>query len=210
VVVVMGGGSVPGPGVGNGKATAVAFAREGARVAVVDLHRERADETAAIITAAGGTAEAIAADVTREADVRAAVRRVMDRWGRIDVLHNNVGVSGGLTADPETTDEVAWEREFAITAKSVFLCCKAVLPLMVEQGRGVITNTSSTLAQRFIEVPSFGYSAAKAAVESMTRSLAVSHGPKGIRVNCIRIGFMDTPLNRAGWEPVLGGEEAYA
>jgi NAD(P)-dependent dehydrogenase (short-subunit alcohol dehydrogenase family) len=209
VVLVMGGGSVAGPGMGNGRATALAFAREGARVVVVDLAPERALETVALIAAEQGQAEALSADVTREADVRAVVEHTVSAHGRIDVLHNNVGVSGGATGDVESTAEAAWDREVGVSAKSVFVCCKLVLPIMVKQGSGVITNTSSTLARRFIEIPSFGYSAAKAAVESMTRSIAVSHGPRGIRANCIRIGFMDTPLNRSGWSPALGGDAGY-
>jgi len=209
VVIVMGAGAPPIQGWGNGKATAIAFAREGARVIAVDMMTDRAEETRAIIVKEGNSCIAMKADVTKAADVQAVVDSALNHYGRIDILHNNVGVSGGNHAFIGDTSEEAYDREMAVSAKSVFLCCKAVLPAMVRQKQGVITNTSSTLAARFIERPSFTYSAAKAAVEAMTRSLAVSHGPLGIRTNCVRIGFMDTPLNRSGWSQRLGGEEAY-
>jgi NAD(P)-dependent dehydrogenase (short-subunit alcohol dehydrogenase family) len=206
VVIVAGAGAPDAPGWGNGRAAAVRFAREGAKVIAVDMRKDRAKETCRLIEAEGGLCVAMSADVTDKAQVADLVARTLALHGRIDVLHNNVGVAGGDSGNVETASEAAWEREMAINAKSVFLTMQAVLPVMVAQGRGVITNTSSTLAVRYIEAPSFAYTAAKAAVEAMTQSVAVSHGPKGIRVNCLRVGFMDTPLNRLGWGSVVGDD----
>jgi NAD(P)-dependent dehydrogenase (short-subunit alcohol dehydrogenase family) len=206
-VIVAGAGAIEAQGWGNGRATAVAFAREGASVVAIDYREDRALETKAIIDKEGGQCLAVAANVTKPEQVVAAVEQALETYGRIDVLHHNVGFGGGgqiLTTTPE-----AWDREMAGNAKSVFLCMQAVLPSMIERGAGVITTTSSTLAVRFIESPSLTYTAAKAAVEAMTRSVAVSHGHMGIRANCIRIGFMDTPLNRAGWRPQFDSDEAY-
>lgn len=209
VIVVMGAGAAPGPGWGNGRATSIAFAKAGALVVAVDLNQEAADETQRIIESDGGRCVALRADVTNSEGVEAAVQSARELTGRIDVLHNNVGMAMGRSGDVEKTSERSFDREMAVTAKSAFLCMRAVLPIMSAQGSGVITNTSSVLAIRFIEQPSFTYSAAKAAVEAMTRSVAASHGPKGIRTNCLRIGYMDTPINRAGWQSQLGGSEAY-
>lgn len=206
VVIVSGAGAPKGPGYGNGRTTAQAFAAEGARVVAVDLHLGRAEETVEMITEAGGEAIAVKADVTRSDEVAALIVRAQQTYGRIDVLHNNVGVAMAESGMIETASEAAYDLEMAVSAKSVFLTMRAVLPVMVAHGGGVITNTSSTLAARFIEQPSFSYTAAKAAVEAMTRSVAVSHGARGIRVNCLRIGFMDTPLNRAGWGHRIGDQ----
>lgn len=208
VIIVSGAGAPKGPGWGNGRATALAFAAEGAKVVAVDLHADRAEETRAMIAEAGGEAIAMTADVTQPDQVATVVAGTLKAYGRIDVLHNNVGVAGGESGMIELATERAWDREISVSAKSVFLTMQAVLPTMVGQGAGVITNTSSTLAVRFIERPSLAYTAAKAAVEAMTQSVAVSHGPKGIRVNCLRIGFMDTPLNRSGWSQRIGDQEA--
>lgn len=192
---------------GNGRATALAFAREGARVIAVDLHAERADETRALIEAEGGECMAIRANVARPDDVDAMAALALAAHGRIDVLHHNVGFGGN--GDVETTSPEDWDRQMGGNAKSVFLCLRAILPIMVKQKSGVVTTTSSTLAVRFLETPTFTYSVAKAAVEAMTRSVAISHGPRGVRANCIRVGFMDTPLNRSGWRPQFESEEAY-
>ena len=208
VVIVSGAGAPKGPGWGNGRATAIAFAAEGAKVVAVDLHADRAEETRAMIASNSGEAIAVTANVTDREQIAALVAKTMATYGRIDVLHNNVGVAGGESGMIEATSEEAWDREMAVSAKSVFLTMQAVLPTMIAQGAGVITNTSSTLAVRFIERPSLTYTAAKAAVEAMTQSVAVSHGPLGIRANCLRIGFMDTPLNRSGWAHRIDGDAA--
>jgi NAD(P)-dependent dehydrogenase (short-subunit alcohol dehydrogenase family) len=208
VVIVSGAGAAKGSGWGNGRATAVGFAAEGAKVVVVDLHADRAEETRDMIARDGGQAMVVAADVTDRQQVAALVARTLESYGRIDVLHNNVGLAGGASGLIEAISDKAWDREMAVSAKSVFLTVQAVLPTMIAQGAGVITNTSSTLAVRAIEMPSLTYTAAKAAVEAMTQSLAVSHGPRGIRVNCLRIGFMDTPLNRASWSHQIDGQAA--
>jgi NAD(P)-dependent dehydrogenase (short-subunit alcohol dehydrogenase family) len=207
IAIVVGAGATPAPGMGNGRAVALTFAREGAKVIAVDRALDRAELTAAMIEKDGGECLPLAANVTRPDDVATMAKAVLAAHGRIDILHHNVGFGGNgdiLTTMPEDFD-----RQFAGNAKSVFLCMQAVLPAMIAQGAGVVTTTSSTLSTRFIETPAFTYTVAKAAVEAMTRSLAVSHGPMGIRANCIRIGFMDTPLNQSGWRPQFETDEAY-
>lgn len=191
VALVFGAGSV-GPGWGNGKATAVLFAREGAKVVAVDINGEAAEETRAIIAGEGGTCDAITADVTRSDEVEAAVEATVRRHGRIDVLHNNVGITemGG----PVELPEASWHRVMDINATSVFLTCKHVLPIMERQGKGAIVNISSLAAIRYTGYPYIAYYAAKAAVNQFTVGLALQYAAKGIRVNAILPGFMNTPL----------------
>jgi NAD(P)-dependent dehydrogenase (short-subunit alcohol dehydrogenase family) len=207
VVIVAGAGSTEAPGWGNGRATALAFAREGAQVIAVDRHEARAEQTREMIEAEGGLCLAIGANVAKPEAVEAMVEQVLAAHGRIDVLHHNVGYGGN--GDIVTTSPEDYDRIMSGNSRSVFLCMRAVLPTLINQGAGVITTTSSTLATRFIETPSFTYTVAKAAVEAMTRSVAVSHGPMGIRANCIRIGFMDTPINYSGWRPQFDRQEDY-
>ena len=191
VALVFGAGSV-GPGWGNGKATAVLFAREGAKVVGVDVNPAAAEETRAIIAEAGGTCHAETADVTRSDQIRAVVDRTMQRYGRIDVLHNNVGITemGG----PVELSEESWHRVIDINATSIFLTCKHVLPIMEKQGSGAIVNISSIAAIRYTGYPYVAYYAAKAAVNQFTVGLALQYAAKGIRVNAIMPGLMNTPL----------------
>ena len=191
VALVCGAGSV-GPGWGNGKATAFLLAQENASVFAVDLNPDAAQETGAVITAAGGMAIPYVADVSRPQDVDQMVSACLDRFGRIDILHNNVGIVevGGAI---ETTEE-SWDRVNAVNLKSVFLTCKAVLPYMERQGWGVITNVSSIAGIRWIGVPYVSYSATKAAVIQFTRSVALEFARKNIRANCILPGLMNTPM----------------
>lgn len=191
VALVFGAGSV-GPGWGNGKATAVLFAREGAKVVGVDVNPAAAEETRAIIAEAGGTCHAETADVTRSDQICAVVDRTMQRYGRIDVLHNNVGITemGG----PVELSEESWHRVIDINATSIFLTCKHVLPIMEKQGSGAIVNISSIAAIRYTGYPYVAYYAAKAAVNQFTVGLALQYAAKGIRVNAIMPGLMNTPL----------------
>jgi NAD(P)-dependent dehydrogenase (short-subunit alcohol dehydrogenase family) len=191
IALVFGAGSV-GPGWGNGKATAVLFAREGAKVVGVDVNRAAAEETRAIIAEAGGTGHAEVADVTKSDQIRAVVDRTMQRYGRIDVLHNNVGITemGG----PVELSEESWHRVMDINATSIFLTCKHVLPIMEKQGKGAIVNISSIAAIRYTGYPYVAYYAAKAAVNQFTVGLALQYAAKGIRVNAIMPGLMNTPL----------------
>jgi len=189
--IVVGAGSV-GPGWGNGKATAVTFAREGARVLCVDINRAAAEETASIIAGEGGRAEAQQADVTDKAQVEAVVARAVDLWGGIEVLHNNVGIVevGG----PVETEEAGWDRVMAVNLKSMYLTCKAVLPVMAAAGKGAIVNIGSVSGIRWLGVPYISYAASKSAILGFTRAIALQYAAKGIRANVILPGLMDTPM----------------
>jgi NAD(P)-dependent dehydrogenase (short-subunit alcohol dehydrogenase family) len=191
-IVVVGAGAV-GEGWGNGKACAVTYARAGATVVCVDHRLERAEETCDLITAEGGTAVAMDADATQEAGMIAVVERTRREFGRLDVMHNNVGV-GGTVGGPHEITPAQWEREISQNLTTAYLGIRCAVPAMQEQGGGVITNISSTLAVRFFRRPSAAYSASKAAVEALTRSCAAAYGRDNIRVNCIRIGISETPL----------------
>ncbi len=191
VAIVFGAGS-SGPGVGNGKAAAIVYAREGARVVAVDVSAEAAEETAGLIRAEGHEAIAVAADVTDMACVEAAVAAAVERYGRLDVLHNNVGVV--MHGGPVELDEAAFARNVDVNLGSVFRTAKAVLPHFLAQGRGAIVNISSIAAVRWTGYPYFAYYAAKAAVNQATVALAVQYAPHGIRANCVMPGMIDTPL----------------
>lgn len=189
VAIVTGAGS-RGPGVGNGKAAAILFAREGARVLCVDQAGERAEETAALIRAEGGEAAPFVAEVTRAADCRAMVEAAVTRWGGLDVLHNNVGIESrhGLM---ETT-EAEWDRVMAVDLKSVLLATQAAVPALERRGGGSVICVSSIAALR-----GYGrtaYAAAKAGVIGFVRSIAVQLGPRGIRANAIAPGTVWTPM----------------
>ena len=191
VAMVVGAGS-SGPGWGNGKAAAVLFAREGARVFCVDINLAAAEETAALIHGEGGTAEACRADVAKAGEVAAMVARCLEAFGRIDVLDNNVGILelGG----PVELSEAGWDRVFDVNVKSMFLTCKHVLPIMVAQGGGAIVNIASIAAIRDIGVPYVAYNASKGAVLSFTRAVALQYARQGIRANAILPGLMNTPM----------------
>lgn len=191
VALVTGAGCV-GPGWGNGRATAVLFAREGAAVAVADRDLAAAEETARLIAAEGGRAAVIDADVTDPASVAAMVARCLDTFGRVDVLQNNVG--GSVTGDPVSMLLETFEAQIALNLTSVFLTCKHVLPVMERQGRGVVINVGSIGGMRHLGHDTAGYTAAKAGLVQLTRQLAVKYGPKGIRCNTVIPGMMDTPL----------------
>jgi NAD(P)-dependent dehydrogenase (short-subunit alcohol dehydrogenase family) len=189
--LVIGGGS-SGPGWGNGKAAAVLFAREGAQVAVVDVNLAAAEETCAIIRAEGGRGEALAADATKADQVAGVVAEVRRRCGRIDILHNNVGVT--VMGDPIDVSEAEWQRALDLNLNSAFLACKHVLPVMLAQKAGAIINISSLASLQINRYPYFGYATAKAALNHFTRALAVHYAPHGIRANAVLPGVMDTPL----------------
>jgi NAD(P)-dependent dehydrogenase (short-subunit alcohol dehydrogenase family) len=189
VAIVTGAGS-RGPGLGNGKAAATLFAREGARVLCVDQVMERAGETVESIRAEGGIAEAHAADVTRAADCEAMVAAALSRWGGLDVLHNNVGIESRHGVS-ETTEE-EWDRVMAVDLKSMLLATKAAIPAMTARGGGSVICVSSIAALR-----GYGrtaYAAAKAGVIGFVTSISVQLGPKKIRVNAIAPGPVWTPM----------------
>ncbi len=189
--IVTGAGSV-GPGWGNGKAAAVLFAREGAAVFAVDIDPDAAAETKAIIEGEGGVCEAHRGDVSDAGEVEALVGRCLDRFGRIDVLHNNVGIVelGG----PVELSEEAWDRVAAVNLKSMFLTCKHVLPVMERQGGGAIVNISSVSGIRWSGVSYISYSTTKGAVLPFTRSVALEYAGRNIRANSVLPGLMNTPM----------------
>lgn len=191
VAIVTGAGSI-GPGWGNGKATAVLFAREGAKVFAVDINPKAAEETKSIINNEGGICTTQKVDVTRMDEVKAMVDQCLQTYGRIDILHNNVGVV--VVGGPVEITEETWDRVMAINLKSMFLTCKYVIPQMEKQGGGVITNISSIAAIRYTGVPYVTYYTTKAGILGFTQSIALQYAQKNIRANCILPGLMQTPF----------------
>ena len=189
--LVVGAGSI-GPGWGNGKATAVTFAREGAQVFCVDRNEAAAKETADLITSEGGKAVAFTADVSRAADVEAMVAACLKAHGRIDVLDNNVGIAE--TGSVVGVSEEDWDRVFAVNLKSAFLAMKHVIPVMQRQGGGSIINISSIASIRHLGISYVTYATTKAAMNQMTRTTAVEFAADHIRVNAILPGLMKTPM----------------
>lgn len=190
---IFGGGQTPGETIGNGRATALVLAREGARVFVVDRSLESAEETATMIRDEGGEALAFVADVTSEDQVRAAIEACVAAFGRIDLLHNNVGASLAL-GDAVATDLTveAFDRIYAVNLRGMWLACKHALPHMREQGSGSIVNISSMAARE--AYPYLGYKTTKVAVIGLTENLAAQNARYGIRVNAILPGLMNTPM----------------
>lgn len=189
--LVFGAGS-SGPGWSNGRAAAALYAREGAHVFAVDLRAESAEETCRIITAEGGRCTALTADVTDSGQIQAVVTAMREQVGRIDVLHNNVGITE--MGDPIEASEESWHRVIDTNLTGVFLTCKHVLPAMLAQGGGSIVNISSLASIQVNTYPYTSYYAAKAGLNHLTRALAVRYAPDNIRVNAVLPGVMDTPL----------------
>jgi NAD(P)-dependent dehydrogenase (short-subunit alcohol dehydrogenase family) len=196
VAIVTGAGS-SGAGLGNGKATAILFAREGAKVVCVDQQAERAEQTRAMIADEHGTASTVAADVTNRSDCAAAVRAAVERYGRLDILHNNVGIVGDHGIRDITEDE--WDHVMAVNLKSMVLMTQAALPHLEAGGGGSIINVSSIAAMRFY--PRMGYQASKAGIIGLTISLAGQLAQQRIRVNCIAPGLVYTPMVSAFLTP---------
>jgi NAD(P)-dependent dehydrogenase (short-subunit alcohol dehydrogenase family) len=213
-LVVGAGSSASEGGFSNGEAVALAFARHGATVVCADLHQEAAEKTASRIRNAGGAATALACDVRRSADLKNAIDHVVQAHGRLDILHNNVGVEqmGG----PVETEEEDWDRVHTVNLKSVFLACKHAIPVMERQGGGSIVNVSSTASIRWSGTPYLAYNSSKAAVNHVTRIIARQYAPKQIRCNAIVPGYMDTPhirtlykdLDRTAFEEVMRQRDA--
>jgi NAD(P)-dependent dehydrogenase (short-subunit alcohol dehydrogenase family) len=190
--IVVGGGQTPGQTVGNGRATAIVLAREGARVMVVDRRRESAQATVDLIAGEGGDAWAFEADVTDEDAVRRLVAAARERFGRLDILHNNVGASLALGDAPATElTEEAFERSIDVNLKGAWLACKHALPALRES-QGSIVNISSMAARN--AYPLVGYKTTKAAVVALTENLAAANARYGVRANAILPGLMNTPM----------------
>jgi NAD(P)-dependent dehydrogenase (short-subunit alcohol dehydrogenase family) len=190
--VVVGGGQTKGETIGNGRATAIVLAREGARVLVADRHLAAAQETADTIVGEGGQAWAFEADITREDAARMLIAAALERFGRLDILHNNVGASlalGDATAT-ELTEEV-FQRSFDVNLKGMWLTCKHALPAL-RQTEGSIENIASMAARN--AYPLVGYKTTKAAVVALTENLAAANARYGVRANSILPGLMNTPM----------------
>ncbi len=185
---------ITGAGSGMGRVAATMFAGEGARVVVADANATAADETVATVTGAGGRAIAIRTDVSQEADARAMVEAAVDTFGRIDVLYNNAGIMPEADHSVIDTDVDTWDRVMAVNVRGVFLGCKHAIPHMAAQGSGSIINIASFVALLGCSVPQDAYTASKGALLSLTRSLAVQFGPRGVRTNAICPGPVETPL----------------
>lgn len=191
--IVVGAGQTPGETIGNGRATAVRFAQEGAVVTCVDRHEDSVRETVAMIEADGGVAHAVVADVASAADCARLVAEAHAAMGGVDVLHNNVGIGAG-DSTPHRLDEDVWDRILQVNLKAMWLTCKHVVPIMREQGTGgAIVNISSTAS-----IAAAGnltaYKVSKSGVNALTHALAVSNAKHRIRANAILPGYMDTPM----------------
>jgi NAD(P)-dependent dehydrogenase (short-subunit alcohol dehydrogenase family) len=181
-----------GPGWGTGKAMAVMFAKEGARIFGIDIDEAAAAETRSIISQAGGECTTFVADVTSSEDVGQAVKACVAAYGRVDILVNNIGVGlvGGLL---EQTEE-EWDRTFDVNLKSVFLTSRHCVPVMIEAGGGSIINISSIAAIRWMGIPTIAYAGSKAAMTQVTRQIAMQYAAQRIRANSILVGTIQTPM----------------
>ncbi|MFI5041849.1 MAG: SDR family NAD(P)-dependent oxidoreductase [Acidimicrobiales bacterium] len=208
VAFVTGIGSI-GPGWGNGKATAVLLARQGATIFGVDIDEQAATETKAIVDDEGGACVVERCDMTAGADVAAVVASCVDHFGRIDILVNNVG--GSAPGGPATMSEQEWDEQVDFNLKTTFLGCHHVLPVMLTQHAGVIVNLSSVSGIRqHLGRPQAAYSATKAAIVELSRSIAIQHARDGIRCNAVLPGLMHTPLVEARLAPQIGAGDVEA
>lgn len=201
VAIVVGGGQTPGETIGNGRATAIRFAQEGASVLVVDHRFDSAAETVAMITAEGGAAVAHAADITDAEACASLAPAALAAFGALHVLHNNVGIGGG--DGPATrVDEDSWDRIFDVNLKAMWRTCKAVIPTLRAQGGGAIVNISSIAS--ICSTNTAAYQISKAGVNTLTQHLAMGGARHGIRANAILPGLMDTPMAIQGISEARG------
>ncbi len=189
--IVVGAGQTPGDTIGNGRATAILFAREGAKVLLVDRNLESAQETEAMIKEEGGTCSTFEADVTSEAQCQAFAEACMERYGRIDILENLVGIGDG-DAGVTSLEEEVWRRLIDVNLTGMFLSCKHVLKHMRTQEAGSIINISSIAAIAAVGLT--GYKVSKSGVNALTHAIASGNARYGIRANVIMPGLMDTPM----------------
>ncbi|MCZ6628756.1 MAG: SDR family NAD(P)-dependent oxidoreductase [SAR324 cluster bacterium] len=201
VAIVAGAGQTPGETIGNGRATAITFAREGARVLLVDRRLDSAEETQAMIADEGGEATACEADVTIAEDCARFAKTCMDTYGRIDILHNNVGIGGG-DRGLINLEEEHWDAILNVNLKGMFLSCKHVMPYMAAQGSGVIINISTVAAVCAVNM--LAYKTSKAGVNALSHSIAMGAAGKGVRVNVIMPGLMNTPMAIEGLSEARG------
>jgi NAD(P)-dependent dehydrogenase (short-subunit alcohol dehydrogenase family) len=210
VAIVTGAGCLPSQPdrepIGNGKAAAILYAEEGARIVAVDIQREAAEETRRRIEAEGGACSVFQADVSQARDCNAMAAHCLKTYGRIDILHNNVGIMPPKPGGLLELDEENWELVMNVNLKSIFNTSRAVIPWMLKQGGGSILNTSSIASVRAGNPQTFIYSVSKAAVNQLTRCMAIEFADKGIRVNCILPGMMDSPTIYHSLPRFYGGD----
>jgi NAD(P)-dependent dehydrogenase (short-subunit alcohol dehydrogenase family) len=204
-VVVVGAGQSPGDTIGNGRAIAILFAREGAEVLCVDRAHDRADETVGMIETEGGTAHALAANIAKAKDCAEIVEWAQSHWGRIDILVNNVGIGGGGDGPAHRLEEDAFDRIMSVNLKGMWLTIKAALPLMRSQEASAIVNISSLAS--IAGGAQTAYEVSKAAVNRLTTSVAQANASKGVRCNAIAMGLLDTPMAVAGIAGASGQDE---
>lgn len=205
VAIVVGAGQTPGDTIGNGRATALLFAREGARVWAVDRRCDAVEETVAQIEAESGNAVAVCADATDEEACREFTQNCVDHFGRIDILHNNVGIGGG-DAGPAHVEEAAWDQILSVNLKSVVFPTKWTLPVMRSQRSGCITSISSAAA--VCSTPMVAYKVSKAGINAYVQALAMGNAQYGIRANVIMPGLMETPMAIEGIARATGVTKA--
>jgi NAD(P)-dependent dehydrogenase (short-subunit alcohol dehydrogenase family) len=201
VAVIVGAGQTPGDTIGNGRAISVLFAREGAKVMLVDKNLKQVKDTKSMIDQDGGESFIFEADITKEDDCRNMVEKCLEIYNRIDILVNNVGIASG---DSKLVDlkERTWDKIFDVNLKGMFFTCKYVLPVMEKQESGSIINVSSVAA--VCAVRYVAYKISKSAVNSLTHQLAMKYAKNGIRVNAIMLGLMNTPMAIEGISRVMG------
>lgn len=202
VGIVVGAGQSPGETIGTGRAAAIVFAREGAKVMLADRDLGSARESAEMIAGEGGVAECVTADWTDAADCKAIAAACLEAWGRIDFLQNNVGIGAGDDGPLKLTED-AFDRIIAVNLKGCLLCCQAVVPVMREQGSGSIVNISS-IAALAAAVPLTAYRISKAGINVLSHSLAIDNARHGVRVNTIMPGLLDTPMAIDTWATARG------
>jgi len=201
VAIVVGAGQTPGDTIGNGRATAILFAREGARVVVIDANLESARETHSLIEGEGGTSIVVQGDVTKQQDCENSVQETLRNFGRIDILHNNVGIGGGDDEILSLTED-SWDRIMGVNLKGMFLSCRSVLPVMREQRSGSIINISSIAA--ICSASIVAYKTSKAGVNALTHQIALENAKYNIRANAIMPGLMNTPMAIEGISKARG------
>ncbi len=201
VAIVVGAGQTPGDTTGNGRATAITFAREGARLLLVDRRLDSAEETRAMIESEGGTAATCEADVTRPEDCARFAKACNDLYGGVDIVHNNVGIGGGDRGLINLAVE-DWDNILEVNLKGMFLSCKHVMPYLVERGGGAIINISSVAAVCAVNM--LAYKTSKAGLNAMSHSIAMGAAAKGVRVNVIMPGLMNTPMAIEGHSSARG------
>jgi len=185
---------ITGAGGGMGRVASAVFAREGSRIVVAEHSEAAGHETVELVRSVGGDATFVKVDVSQEADAKGMVDHALATYGRVDCLYNNAGVMPQADHSVVDTDVVTWDAVMAVNVRGVFLCCKYAIPAMIEGGGGSIVNIASFVALLGCSVPQDAYTASKGAILSLTRSLAVQFGPKGIRTNAICPGPVETPL----------------